>query len=203
MTKTEERRIAFEQAVIDRITKRGLPEQTVRKHYLLRRDDEYVDVVICEMWDFWNLSYEQSGNPEGLTAVDHGTTPPARKIYLLFASVDGSTRPRFLEIHDEDGNTIEVGEWAADGDHERLALSIAPNEEIRPAPAVDRCFICAEPLKEGDIVLPDYDGGTGHRACFGEQREGFCNLETGEPLAPDEPLPEGYAYQPDPKAAEG
>lgn len=60
---------------------------------------------------------------------------------------------------------------------------------------VERCFICAEPLIDGEMVLNDVSGGTGHRACFGEDREGHCNPDTGEPLAPDEPIPEGYSYK--------
>lgn len=59
------------------------------------------------------------------------------------------------------------------------------------------CFICREPILKGQMVLPDYTEGLGHRACFGDDREGFCNLETGEPLGPDEPLPTGEPYDPD------
>ncbi len=58
------------------------------------------------------------------------------------------------------------------------------------------CCICNKPILKGQMVLPDYTEGLGHRACFGDAREGFCNLETGEPLGPDEPIPDGEPYEP-------
>jgi len=60
-----------------------------------------------------------------------------------------------------------------------------------------KCFICREPILKGQMVLPDYTEGLGHRECFGNDRDGFCNLETGEPLVPDEPLPPGEPYEPE------
>lgn len=77
----------------------------------------------------------------------------------------------------------------------------SPLPEAPPAQEetlVDRCFICDIALVEGDIVLDDIEAGTGHRACFGDDREAYCNLATGEPLAPDEPIPDGYVYQSEP-----
>lgn len=60
------------------------------------------------------------------------------------------------------------------------------------------CFICAEPIKAGELVLPDVSEGLGHRACFGADREGFVkDLASGEPLGPDDPLPTGYPYEPE------
>lgn len=60
-----------------------------------------------------------------------------------------------------------------------------------------RCFICAEPFKEGEMVLPDTTEGLGHRACFGEDRDAYVrDLDTGEPLGADEPLPAGEPYNP-------
>lgn len=60
---------------------------------------------------------------------------------------------------------------------------------------IERCFICEVAFADGELVLNDASGGTGHRACFGEDRGGYCDLETGEPLTPDEPIPEGYPYK--------
>ncbi|MCL8385811.1 hypothetical protein [Xanthobacter aminoxidans] len=60
-----------------------------------------------------------------------------------------------------------------------------------------KCFICREPILKGQMVLPDINEGLGHRECFGNDRDGFCNLETGEPLGPDDPLPAGEPYEPD------
>ena len=58
------------------------------------------------------------------------------------------------------------------------------------------CFACEEPLLPGQLVLQDAEEGLMHRACCGPERDAFCNLETGEPLGPDEPLPEGFPYAP-------
>jgi len=70
---------------------------------------------------------------------------------------------------------------------------IAEQLGIKP---VHKCFICARPFRAGELVLPDITEGLGHRACYGEDREGFVNLETGEPLGADEPLPAGEPYDP-------
>lgn len=60
------------------------------------------------------------------------------------------------------------------------------------------CFICAEPFKAGELVLPDTTEGLGHRACFGEDRDGYTDdTDTCEPLGPDEPIPTGFPYVPE------
>lgn len=61
----------------------------------------------------------------------------------------------------------------------------------------ERCFICNEPFKAGEMVLSDVTEGLGHRACFGEDREGYVNLQTGEPIGADEPIPTGWPYEPE------
>lgn len=59
-----------------------------------------------------------------------------------------------------------------------------------------RCFICGQPFRPGEMVLMDITEGLGHRACFGDDREAFVrDLDTGEPLGPDEPLPAGFPYK--------
>ncbi|MFG1255930.1 hypothetical protein V5F79_01295 [Xanthobacter flavus] len=77
----------------------------------------------------------------------------------------------------------------------RLAAPVSPPVEAQGEAL--KCFICREPILKGQLVLPDYTEGLGHRECFGSDRDGFCNLETGEPLGPDEPLPPGEPYEPD------
>jgi hypothetical protein len=62
---------------------------------------------------------------------------------------------------------------------------------------IHRCFICEQPFKAGELVLQDVTEGLGHRACFGEDRDGYVNLETGEPIGPDEPIPAGEPYKPE------
>ncbi|MCX5516177.1 hypothetical protein [Kaistia algarum] len=65
------------------------------------------------------------------------------------------------------------------------------------SPNIHRCFICAEPFRRGEMVLPDIDEGLGHRACYGEDRDGYVkDIDTGEPLGPDDPIPAGEPYDP-------
>lgn len=60
-----------------------------------------------------------------------------------------------------------------------------------------RCFICDEPFRKGDLVLSDVECGLGHRACFGEDRQGYVkDIDTGEPLGADDPIPAGEPYDP-------
>lgn len=59
-----------------------------------------------------------------------------------------------------------------------------------------RCFICNQPFKDGELVLPDVTEGLGHRACFGEDRDAYVsNPDTGAPLEPNEPIPAGEPYK--------
>lgn len=61
---------------------------------------------------------------------------------------------------------------------------------------VETCFICKVPFKTGDMVLPDVTEGLGHTDCFGPGREGYVDLDTGEPIGPDDPIPTGFAWEP-------
>jgi len=64
--------------------------------------------------------------------------------------------------------------------------------------APHNCFICGKPFRKGQMVLPDTTEGLGHRACFGEDREGYVSdVGTGEPLGADEPIPAGEPYDPE------
>ena len=63
---------------------------------------------------------------------------------------------------------------------------------------IHRCFICGKPFKAGELVLHDVTEGLGHRACFGDDREGYVkDVDTGEPLGPDDPIPTGFPYVPE------
>ena len=86
-----------------------------------------------------------------------------------------------------------------------IAEADAEAEQPPAPPAGDddalRCFICGEPILAGQTVLDDVNEGTGHRACFGEDRESFVSFDKDgepQPLGPDEPMPEGYLYEPEP-----
>lgn len=78
-----------------------------------------------------------------------------------------------------------------------LAEVAAMIERRQAAAVVDACFICDAPFQPGDMVLNDTTEGLGHRACFGEDRAGYVkDIETGEPLGPDDPIPAGFPYVP-------
>lgn len=63
------------------------------------------------------------------------------------------------------------------------------------AAETERCIACDEPLRTGEMVLPDYSGGLIHVSCCGPERESYVG-EDGEPLAPGEPIPVGTPYEP-------
>ncbi|WP_375274447.1 DUF3850 domain-containing protein [Methylorubrum thiocyanatum] len=80
-------------------------------------------------------------------------------------------------------------------------LSLAP---LAPHPAgqseddTPRCGICDKPLIAGQRVMQDVELGTVHAACCGPEREAYVkDIETGEPLGPNDPIPQGYVYEPE------
>jgi len=60
----------------------------------------------------------------------------------------------------------------------------------------ERCIACDKTLKAGERVLSDAEGGTIHTACCGPEREGYTK-GNGEPLGPNDPIPQGYVYEPE------
>ncbi len=70
---------------------------------------------------------------------------------------------------------------------------VAEQLGIKP---LHKCFICAKRFRAGEMVLQDITEGLGHRACYGDDRDSFVNLDTGEPIGADEPLPTGEPYDP-------
>lgn len=60
----------------------------------------------------------------------------------------------------------------------------------------DRCEVCNKPLIAGQRVMQDVELGTVHAACCGPEREAYVkDVETGEPLGPNDPIPHGYVYE--------
>jgi hypothetical protein len=55
------------------------------------------------------------------------------------------------------------------------------------------CIACDEPMKPGDLYYPDESGGEIHAACVGPEREAFTL--NGEPLGPNDPIPEPYIWE--------
>jgi hypothetical protein len=65
------------------------------------------------------------------------------------------------------------------------------------ADGTEACIACDLPFRPGDKVLADVDGGLIHKACCGPERESYVkNIETKEPLGPDDPIPEGFEWYP-------
>lgn len=94
-------------------------------------------------------------------------------------------KPRFRE----DGKIIKPAAWQAP--EPKLAAEI----ERQAANEPDLCGICQEPMVEGQPAITDINMGDVHAACCGPEREGYVNLETGEPLGPDDPLPAPHPYR--------
>ena len=91
---------------------------------------------------------------------------------------------------------------------DRLSLTLRALEALlstHPAGQSDddteRCIACNKPLKAGDRVLPDAEGGTIHAACCGPERESYTGAD-GEPLGLNDPIPQGYVYEPEPPAGQ-
>lgn len=66
--------------------------------------------------------------------------------------------------------------------------------KTRMSPPPIRCVACGEPLRDGDSVYTDVNGGVLHAACCGPEREGYVNGD-GEPLKDGEPIPAPYNFR--------
>ena len=88
--------------------------------------------------------------------------------------------------------------WSLHAPHEPNFADAEPGQAKAAGDASDkvyRCFICDRPIYDGDMALNDVSGDIGHRDCFGDEREGFVrDIDTGEALGPDDPLPTGYRW---------
>lgn len=62
----------------------------------------------------------------------------------------------------------------------------------------EACGICNVAFKAGDPCLTDIDLGSVHAACCGPEREGYVNLDTGEPIGPDQPIPTPWTWTDEP-----
>lgn len=72
---------------------------------------------------------------------------------------------------------------------------------LTPDDDTETCIACDIAFKDGDMVLNDESGGALHTACCGPERESYVN-GNGEPLGPDDPIPEGYRWAKWPAAVE-
>jgi hypothetical protein len=60
----------------------------------------------------------------------------------------------------------------------------------------ETCMACCKPMIAGQPYYLDVSGRFLHAACVGPEREGFVkNVGTGEPLGPDDPIPEPAIWE--------
>lgn len=71
--------------------------------------------------------------------------------------------------------------WAGDD----ICTACAPGGD---ADEPEECIACEKAFVAGDRYFLDLSGGCIHADCCGPEREGYVNLETGESLAPGEPI---------------
>lgn len=84
----------------------------------------------------------------------------------------------------------------AAANHVRDLIASRSDEQSEDDP--ERCEICGTPVIAGQRVMQDVELGTVHAACCGPEREAYVkDVETGEPLGPNDPIPQGYVYQPE------
>lgn len=83
------------------------------------------------------------------------------KIVLIFKSkLDPNNGPNeqiFVEAHDENGKSIDVGEWAADGEYESLTIdcdALSENDHARLVQKLDDCTAIA--ISPGNADVNDY-----------------------------------------------
>jgi hypothetical protein len=72
------------------------------------------------------------------------------KIVLIFESQldpnGGPNKQIFVEAHDENGNSIDVGEWAADGEYETLTID-CDRFTLKPLPSTPVPVYAGQPNK--------------------------------------------------------
>lgn len=69
-----------------------------------------------------------------------------------------------------------------------LPQDITMTEETEP------CLACSIAFVPGDKYFPDVSGGFLHAGCCGPERESYVNAD-GEPLGPDDALPEPSIWE--------
>lgn len=67
------------------------------------------------------------------------------------------------------------------------------SHEIEDDEDVPCCMACAVPLKTGDEVYNELDGGIIHADCCGTERESYFGVDE-QPLADSEPIPPPWKW---------
>ena len=125
--------------------------------------------------------------------------------YILGPQIDGE-HDRFEVIargphgHAKSGDAIR--KWQANRmfavaavNHVRALIAAQPAGQSTDDDT-SRCEACNKPLIAGQRVMQDVELGTVHAACCGPEREAYVkDVETGEPLGPNDPIPHGYVYE--------
>lgn len=122
--------------------------------------------------------------------------------------VNGDTADVMTNPYGHCANFDQIVARCATGDLWRkraVAIAMSLNfvrEQIASHPTgqseddTERCIACDRPLRAGERVLSDASGGTIHATCCGPERESYTGADS-EPLGPNDPIPQGYVYEPD------
>lgn len=88
-----------------------------------------------------------------------------------------------------------VAEGCADcvASYERV-LNAMTALRVKATADEEACGICQITFNEGDDCLTDVDLGPVHAACCGPERESYVNLNTGEPIGPNDPIPAPWKW---------
>lgn len=98
----------------------------------------------------------------------------------------------------EDAFGVEIPDADAEGNKTFGATVTWLVSRLAPGDDTETCIACAIPFKEGEMVLDDMSGGSIHVACCGPERQGYVkDLDSGDPLGPDDPIPTGYTWSAD------
>ncbi|MBI1690482.1 MazG-like family protein [Methylorubrum sp. DB1722] len=147
------------------------------------------------------------------TAQPAGTVPDSLREAFEAAElhecwVNGDTADVMTNPYGHCANFDQIVARCATGDLWRkraVAIAMSLNfvrEQIASHPTgqseddTERCIACDRPLRAGERVLSDASGGTIHATCCGPERESYTGADS-EPLGPNDPIPQGYVYEPD------
>lgn len=154
--------------------------------------------------DFMELFVAESGDERTLTVENIDHTELTHRYAALEAAL--APAPKVTQ------NTVELTEdqvaavlhlvetrlcivWPRIGAREDFANLLRLLEPMTEDGDDECCVACGETLKAGDMVYYEHgEGGHIHADCCGPERESYCD-EDGQPLAPDAPIPQPFAYE--------
>lgn len=112
-------------------------------------------------------------------------SPAVRAAPTMLAALKGLLAIRPVNWLDDEIAQADVWRAAA------VAVAIAEGQD---ADDLTDCLACRLTFLNDDQVLNDVSGEVLHVACCGPEREAYVNLDTGEPIGPNDPIPTGYRW---------